>query len=93
MLDSSGNINYTKIAELAKENKIPGFNFNDYLKDLDPGDVAMADPNDIFKALSKNPIYGKYFNLDNMNVIDQDKAKGMLEQFLKKAGKLYIKVK
>jgi hypothetical protein len=89
MLDSSGKINYIRIAELAKENKIPGFDFNDYAKGRNPG---WVDTDDIFNALAKNPTYGEYFNLDNMNGIEIDEAKGMLEQFLKKAGRYWINV-
>lgn len=82
MLDSSGKINYIRIAELAKENKIPGFDFNNY--------SGFVDTNDIFNALAKNPIYGEYFNLENMNEIQVEKAKDMLERVLKKVGKDYI---
>jgi hypothetical protein len=93
MLDSSGNINSVRIAELAKENKIPGFNFNDYLKDYESGDIVHVRAYDIFEKLAENPTYGKYFNLSNMSSIEAEQAEDVLEQFLNKAGKLYIKVK
>jgi hypothetical protein len=90
MLDSSGKINYIRITELAKENKIPGFDFNDYAKCRNPG---WVNTNDIFNALAKNPTYGEYFNLDNMSSYQRRQAKGMLEQFLKKAGRYWINAK